>query len=66
MSLRCTNLQAEDVGDVGHGQGDAQTGLIGLIQPLGEQFYAEKLVQPLQTFHVEGHEEHHACLVAPK
>lgn len=66
MSLCCTNLQAEDVGDVGHGQRDAQTGLIGLMQPLGEHLNAEKLVQPLQTFHVEGHEEHHACLVAPQ
>lgn len=66
MSSWCTNLQAEDVGDVGHGQRDAHAGLISLIQPLGEQFHAEKFVQPLQTFHMEGQQEHHACLVGPQ
>lgn len=44
LAFRCTNLQTERAGDVGPGQRDAHAGFIGLIQPLGEQLNAQKLV----------------------
>lgn len=66
LAFRCTNLQTEHAGDVGLGQRDAHAGFIGLIKPLGDQLNAQKLVQPLQTFHVEGQQEHHAGLAAPE
>lgn len=62
----CTHLQTERAGDVGLRQRDAHAGDVGLLQPLRQQLNAEKLVQPRQTLHMEGQDEHHAGLASPQ